>query len=74
MSEEQDDLPRRLLIFVDGKFMTILMTLLTVYALWGDDFRIAFAPKEQDFREASSAHPLVGPTSQKGLNPTTDME
>ena len=33
---------------VDGKPVTILMAVVTFYALFGDDFRLGFCPKEAD--------------------------
>ena len=33
---------------VEGKLVTTVMTLLTLFALFGDDFRLWFAAKEAD--------------------------
>jgi len=33
---------------VDGKLVTTIMTLLTLFALFGDDFRLWFAQKDAD--------------------------
>eukprot|EP00397_Hematodinium_sp_SG-2012_P010282 GEMP01010391.1.p1 GENE.GEMP01010391.1~~GEMP01010391.1.p1 ORF type:complete len:838 (-),score=180.00 GEMP01010391.1:687-3200(-) len=43
-----DDLPRQVVAFVDGKWMTSLMATLTIFVLWGDDFRVSAVTKEHD--------------------------
>jgi class 3 adenylate cyclase len=48
ITNDEDEFPRQLEAFVDGRNMTILMTLLTVFALWGDDIRLAACPKWSD--------------------------
>jgi len=48
ITNDEDEFPRQLEAFVDGRNMTILMTLLTVFALWGDDIRLAACPKWAD--------------------------
>lgn len=34
--------------FVEGKYLTLLMTFLTLFALFGDDFRLWFFNKDSD--------------------------
>lgn len=43
-----DSIPQRLVALVDGKFMSILMALLTIFVLWGDDFRLSAFTKDAD--------------------------
>ena len=47
---DDDELPIRIRIreFVEGKAITMLMALTTIYALFGDDFRLWFTTKEAD--------------------------
>ncbi|KAF4653132.1 hypothetical protein FOL47_010675, partial [Perkinsus chesapeaki] len=45
---EAADTARSLEAFVDGKFMTVFMTLLTIFALWGDNVRVALFDKDAD--------------------------
>ncbi|KAF4702634.1 hypothetical protein FOZ62_011910 [Perkinsus olseni] len=42
------DTAKSLEAFVDGKFMTVVMTLLTIFALWGDNIRVALFDKDAD--------------------------
>merc|ERR1719498_1010230 len=44
-----DELPRKLEAFEDGKGMTMLMTMLTIFVLWGDDIRLAASDKSADW-------------------------
>lgn len=44
-----EQLPADIIAFVDGRPMTVLMTVMTIAALWGDDFRLATFDKSADF-------------------------
>ncbi|EER12216.1 conserved hypothetical protein [Perkinsus marinus ATCC 50983] len=45
---DDNDTAKSLEAFVDGKLMTVVMTLLTIFALWGDNMRVAFFDKDAD--------------------------
>jgi hypothetical protein len=46
--DEENRVRTRVREFIDGKFVTILMTLITLWALFGDDIRMAATSKEVD--------------------------
>ena len=48
-AENENRLAIRVREFIDGKFVTILMTLITLWALFGDDIRLAATDKPVDF-------------------------
>jgi len=47
---EEDDTPIRTRVreFIEGKYITVLMSLTTIFALFGDDLRLWFTTKEAD--------------------------
>jgi hypothetical protein len=47
---DEDETPIRVKVreFVEGKFVTATMTCITLFALFGDDFRLWFLPKAID--------------------------
>lgn len=47
---DEDAVPTRAKVreFSEGKFVTILMAAVTIFALFGDDFRLWFTTKEAD--------------------------
>lgn len=49
-SGDEDESPIRTRVreFIDGKYITVLMSLTTVFALFGDDMRLWFTTKESD--------------------------
>jgi len=42
------EIPQKLVAFVDGKWMTCIMAVLTIFVLWGDDLRISAFSKPHD--------------------------
>lgn len=47
--EPENRLAIRVREFIDGKFVTILMTMVTLWALFGDDIRLGATNKAVDF-------------------------
>ena len=47
---DEDDVPTRQVVreFFEGKFVTLVMAAVTIFALFGDDFRLWFTTKKAD--------------------------
>lgn len=48
IDDDESPIRQRAREFVEGRYVTILMSLTTVYALVGDDFRLWFTTKDAD--------------------------
>jgi len=43
-----DDLPKKMVAWIDSKGVTIFMTVLTIFVLWGDDLRVCAFTYQHD--------------------------